>query len=477
MIKLKHSLIWLLIGWFIIIGGSFVNAWKIWYIWELTQSTYNNNYSFQVNWQWNLLTQYFWLWKRILQFTDWVYFFRWLNWIPYIYVSSNYSWPTWNSQQWYLKNYALCDYIWLGSWNASQPQNCQSYSINWLSNFLPRYLWSLTNNWYYYYDYYQNNVNPRQAYCWALTVCFSNSSFSNSLCFYWSNWGFKYPCDNWSLGFPNWIYWNDTNLENSLWLSPYFDSVDNSVLWVSPWQSGGWNNTNDNTTNVTIQSCPTIAQILKNNYTSNYNSWLCYNNTTYFNGTNFETITKDNIFTIFNDNYENYTNRISIYRNNCTNANTTQACQNAFSWQYKKYSIIANAQQSNVDEKKLWNYCNLALNYDPNTTTCVWSWLIKEQPTQEEILNDILNINTGVPIPWNATTTQNNNVFNSLCDPNNPQNCYWSWNVRDIFWSMQRIYGKITWLFIERSGVDGIIPDYILRITFLTILFTIIFKK
>ena len=117
------------------------------------------------------------------------------------------------------------------------------------------------------------------------------------------------------------------------------------------------------------------------------------------------------------------------------------------------------------------------LNYDPNATTCVASGHLAEQPTAEERLNDLINMNTGIPTPQTAELGTDNNVFNALCDPNDPTNCYGTWNVRDIVGSLESIYWKITGIFKQRNGVNGIIPDYILWITMLTLVFTILLKK
>ena len=77
--------------------------------------------------------------------------------------------------------------------------------------------------------------------------------------------------------------------------------------------------------------------------------------------------------------------------------------------------------------------------------------------------------------PW-TNESWTNNVLNTInkCE-NGDRDCYV--NNRNFIESLGNIYGKITWLFKERNWVNWIIPNYILRITFLTILFTVIFKK
>lgn len=444
-------------------------------------SPYDNNFDIQVIKYWNLLTNQIWKTLRWIYLRDWTYLVRrysdYLWWIaPYISYNYTRKYDSITYQaypKWFPTYYALCDNF---DWN----NHIADYNLTWCSvfslnssslqliaNFMS-WVSSSDSFWFNYFTWVDQNNQANND--WWVLFCFGSDYYNRSICF----WISKYQNRN------NIIYpWLNSSITNYTWynqasLPTSFNDLIRSDISMSPWNwnNQSWNNNiNNNTTN--IGSCPTIWQLMKNMW-RNYNTWLCYNNTTYFNGTTFEQIEKQDIFTIFNDNYQEYTNRISIYRNNCTNANTTQACQNAFSGEYKKYSIISNAINSNVDEKKLRNYCNYWLNYDPNTTTCVASWWwIKEEYTNEEIITDLVN-NWIIVTPW-TNETWSNNVLNAIKCEDWDRKCYV--NNRNFIDSLWNIYGKITWLFKERNGVNWIIPNYILRITFLTILFTVIFKK
>lgn len=469
--------------WILIITTTTANALNLWtnlnvrQNWDYWYSPYNNDYNINVVNKWNLLTDHFWLTLKWIYLREWTYMVRKrsqeLNWIlPYLAISM-----TWFQIQWYPKKYAICDEF--DGENHIEDYNltwCNIYELNQNSiGIITRIMESITNNDTFWFKYEYELLSDTSRNFWWVIFCFSSNNYQKSICFWISEY-------KW---FITEIYpWYRLNNDDKYWYTwywvelPYsFTNLYNENLDMSPW----WTNTpeQETGTNVIINTqCPTIWQLMTNMW-NNYNTWLCYNNTTYFNWTNLETIEKQNIFTIFNNDYENYNNRISIYRNNCNAPATATACQTAFSGEYKKYSIIANAINSKIDEKKLRNYCNMWLNYDINATTCTaGTWIIKEDYTPEERLESIIGTINTIPTPnINVTISWWNNVFNSLCDPNNPENCFTNDNIRDIFWSLQNIYAKITWLFRERNGVKGIIPEYILRIAFVTILFTIIFKK
>lgn len=457
---IKKNLLWL---WIAII--SLINFWntgKIQTIWlDPSPSIYNTNYNLTFLKWWWVLTNFLWQGKSITAFSGDCFFRRTNNWEPYFYCN-NWSY----NKQWFFGEYRSCDEI---TWYNSTPTNCTSQQIT--GDYKNLFKWFFKNvvNWdLMYYDLlypYYNSRNWWHDEWYRIQMCWSSNNIWKSICF---RANYTYTSQWW------WTtrYWTLINSQNLSWLTYWL--INNSRIWYAPWQNW-YDESRENEENNTIinTTCPTIRQLM-NNMWNQYNTGLCYNNTTYFNGESFETVTKDDIFTIFNNDYENYTNRISIYRNNCNSTATQQNCQKAFSGEYKKYSIISNAINWGADEKKLWNYCNMWLNYDPNATNCVASWYIKEEPTTEELLNEVTNTFEWIITP--NTNSTGNTVFNSLCNENDPE-CYVKGNVRDVFWSLGNIYNKIVWLFEERKNVQGIIPDYILRITFITILFTIIFKK
>ena len=214
--------------------------------------------------------------------------------------------------------------------------------------------------------------------------------------------------------------------------------------------------------------CPTVRELMSR-FWDNYYTWMCYSARIITSG-NTQTVERQSIFEIFTD-YTDYTNRINIYNNNCRAPYTLENCRQAFTGNYNKQSIISNLMNQNgVEVKNVWNYCNMWLNYDPNTTTCVGSGIIAEPATNEEILEAIVNWKFRVIAP-NKTGT----VMDYLLTWNQTRTT--QEGTRDVFWSLENIYNKITTLFRWRSGKQGIIPPYIMWICFATILFTIIFKK
>lgn len=351
------------------------------------------------------------------------------NWKIYFFQKIN-----WDNKQWYFTKV------------------CKIYSETWYLNWL---FWCNANtpSDYINISEFYDLQNPIFTKIYIVPTAWYNIMWvydSNSKYFYF----FSQEYLDWSIN----LSYDIIDITNYTTNSPYWS-------WnYIPWNTSITNNT----------TCPTIKQLMQSMW-KNYNTWLCYNNTNYYNWTTFEQIEKEDIFTIFNDDYENYVNRISIYRNNCNAAATNQNCWNAFSGEFKKFSIISNAINSKVDEKNLRNYCNLGLNFDPNATTCTlnWSWIIKEEYTTEEEIQNIIN-NWTIPTP--NINSWNDSVLNVLTN-NWELDRHEFINNRNFIDSLSSIYWKITWLFKERNGVNGIIPEYILRIAFMMILFTVIFKK
>lgn len=260
---LKRSLFGFLISCFTVLGNSFVNASSyFWPIWNQWTSVVNSNYTYLINWKWNLLTTYFGVWKRLFQIQDWVYFLRYTQsvWesLPYIYVNAYYDSALHKQTQWFLKTYLLCDYIWDGSWATSFPTNCVKYSISdWnFQSWWKRIMNSLNNQGYYYYNY----VWAKGSYAWGtvnfweLTLCFSSKQYYKSLCFWWglkdmyaqdsrvsSIWRDFYRVTN-NSAYCGWQC-TETNLSWTLNLSPYFDSINNGVLGMPPWNYQAANDT------------------------------------------------------------------------------------------------------------------------------------------------------------------------------------------------------------------------------------------
>lgn len=278
---LKLSLIGLWISFFMGFLGNSVNAWYIWHIWTTQDSVYNSSYQILVNKQWNFLTSYFWLWKRLFMIDRWTYFFWDINNIPYMSVVN--SWNISYRWEWRCTSYLLCDYIWLESWSADSPQNCQKDLVSYGSDFqaiTERFLKSIWNSWYYYYDYY---FKPYSIWG-SFVICFSSSEFNKSLCFYGSNW-INYDWGGLAWNMQNYYWYTDTNLNNSLWLSTDFDLIDVSYIWNGPgfW---GWSNSEwsvdinlDAFTSISwdyqYSSC-TNWQIIQNLEAQWMSKYLCY---------------------------------------------------------------------------------------------------------------------------------------------------------------------------------------------------------
>lgn len=368
-------------------------------------------------WQW-----YFWN-------NDKLYCFKWYSNIEY---------------QWYIWKVWVCYFTWSNFTSCNFPTNF------WYSDYDSNVVWEFLK-WITYWDFWETgfqwtNDTPR------LTI-YDNDTYVSMNFICWNDFVSSY-WDIYNLWFQTWNL-----IQNFNW----FESLDSSYMWNPPWY--WWTNNRERNNN--NYYCPTIWQILKN-YGENYNTWLCYNSTIRYDNGQITTVEKQDIFTTF-ENYNDFTNRTSIYNNNCGTPNTVENCQNAFSWQREKYSIIANAINNNVRIKDLWNYCNMSLNYDPNWSTCTASGYIAEQPTEDEFIEMIIEWEiTKISTPWNW------NILNNILG---------TWQTRDdiatrdILWQLNQLKEKIGSIFNERNGTDGIIPDYIMWLILTTLLLTVLLKK
>lgn len=287
----------------------------------------------------------------------------------------------------------------------------------------------------------------------TLKFCFIYSDTNSILCSTFFAWWSTSPT----------IYWNSYyRLLNDLDLN----NIWNNTTYSPRWSPSNWWWTEQNKQNYI---CPTFWQLLKQ---QNFNTWLCYNTTLRFENWQLTTIPQKNIQEAFTD-YEEFTNYRSIYKNKCdTIQGITEECENAFTGEIEKYIIIANAEETWINKKTLRNNCNIALNLDLNRSTCTTSWYIVERPTEDELIERIANGNYTtindiyVPGTWN--------ILNRLLE---------DWETReekanrDILWNFTQLVWKITSIFNARSGVQGIIPEYILWLIFVSLFLTVILKK
>lgn len=482
------KILWLCILWWSLLLW-YTNAYWLqvlynWIEWEIHSyplSTYWNTFilwngaNFLLNWQYKVFSQ-------IDRETDWWNsisyarlrnIFRTENWLYVIATTwtknSVSTIQTNNIKQWYIHQYCKTTY-----W-TTQNNICSTYT---------NYNWS-----YSVYDistFYENSQynNPDIIlYDWKtqyFNFCFWYEDLNENICFNIESTDCNDYC-NTNCTSANSIPQMVNNKKcDSLWLtynplmSEFWTNTDtitpiatNSLfIWWNWWWNNNW------ITLYTWQNyiCPTYRQILQN-YWANYNTWLCYNWTLKYENWQITTVQKQDIFTVFQD-YEEYQQYIYLYNNNCKAPATQQNCENVFNGEREKYSIIANAVNNNVDDKWLWNYCNIALNYDLNTTTCVWNPenLQKEPYTPKELEEYIWNLAN----IWTIYTPTTWNILNWLIGEGETREDI---ATRDLFWQIDQIKDKISSIFEERNGVSGIIPDYILWLILTTLLLTVLLKK
>lgn len=481
---IKKCLLWIISFVLFWISFSFAvdykhNSQQTSQIWTSITSQANDSYNLLVNWKWNLLTQYFWVWKRLFQIQDWTYFLwavnSWGNIRPYMYVSTYYQNWIKKSTQWFLETYLLCDYDW--SW-STYPTNCTRYYIDdWnFDNWATRIMSTLNNNWYYYYHYLNeiHTLNYTDVKYWWLLVCFWSSNFNKSLCFYW--WLENFYCQAVSNCTPiinsfylhscNW--WSYCSLSNLAWwslsLSPYFDNINGSILMWPPWYT---ENPTD-TTAIYTQTCPLIKDVMANMWTQ-YNTWLCYSNSYTMSWTTVISKTPMFIRDVFTD-YDDFNNYMNLYDQYCTPPATSESCGNAFAWLTDKYQIVSKVyNKTAVESKTLWNYCYMS-TLPANSTTCTASWTnlwwwIDSNPTPDELVSSVAwwQWSYMVVTPWSWTVASQ---------------VVWSDTFSgDIITNIQNIYAKFTSFFTTQTwNTKGVLPSYIIWMLLVIILFRL-FKR
>jgi len=476
--------LWLLILWLFSIWITnwywlqVLYNWIEWEIRNLPLATYWNTFKLQ-NWANFLLNWQYKLFQTINEETAWwnnITYRRlrnifWTeNWLYVIVSTSPKNTTSWiqtnNIKQWYIHQFCKTTY-WTEEVNICSDYwtNITVYSIN---DFIENEQYKnpdiilYKDSWQYYqFCFWYENLNEN--------ICFDlDSSDCNDYC--------NTNCSNssikpWMTKECNTINITRNPLMWELWTAS--DQITPIATYSVFWKTNEWWWEQEITKPITTHPCMTLNELFA--LRPQYNTWLCYSSDKIRNWTSFETTTQYSIYELYHT-YNDFRNDLNLYQNYCWNYVATQtACQNAFNWKQAEYSLISKLP-NNINDKDLYNYCDLALNYDRNTSTCVInSWATTPKPWTEPTYEDIIKAITNQNIKNQAPNTWT--VFDELCEEWD-ENCLQNMAVnRNILESLQNIYNKITSLFEKRTGVEWLIPSYIMRLIFLTLFFTILLKK
>lgn len=273
---LKQWFFILLISCFGLLGGSFVNGYRVQQVWlQSMPSTQDSNYEITfLKWGW-LLTNYLWQSKGFVAFDNSSFFWWASNWVPYFYDT--------NSIQWYFQEFWSCPEItWLDySFNIN---SCSSQLITW--DYVDLFKWffsKVDNSDYVYYaftpSYSNSSVNWSSRWNF-ITVCFSSDEIHSSLCFLrrFCSTSYAWGCSE--------NYWHLTGSLNYSNLS--FSSMSYNSYGPAPWQVGyawiyegttegstTWNYNNIITWDYTYDFC-TIWEIISELENAWFNKYMCY---------------------------------------------------------------------------------------------------------------------------------------------------------------------------------------------------------
>ena len=255
----------LLIGFFGLLGNSFVNsAWIIRPNWVYWFSTLDNTINLEVNNKWQLMSEKIWNTKKMLAFssTEWhkIYFFWSFNQKPYFYV--NYDR---NVYQWFLEYYYLCDYFtWESIWWNCARINIDDNFVNTVSNFFQSItvddLW-----WYNIFAWHGCWIPSSSRPILVNQVAFWSSRFDKVIMFSaWWQWydGTNCTCTDcnnttWSLWFLDSIdftFIDDNYLNNPPWMSDISSWVVEWSTWVDIVDTYTWDYTYKECTNWKIMN-------------------------------------------------------------------------------------------------------------------------------------------------------------------------------------------------------------------------------
>lgn len=369
-----------------------------------------------------------WRWLTIIdhwQLKDNELYVFWNNWKLYSY------WHYWYNNsysQWYFLRFCKTYWTWFCRDEWSTPYNAEIwsefYNLTWVNftQFILSVQWETDDPWFCFY-----NANNNTSYCTQVYVF----------------WSFNL---DWSFNIPDW----KTDFTRYAWYSPFFNT--NGTPEISY----------DNI------YCPTVRQLI-NNYENNwFYSWLCYSSDFIYNWSSFITWQSQSIFDVFS--WKNdYLSSLEKYSTYCqSSVYQSNICQEAFSWEYLKLNIISKIPSVSSSilwwKKSLYNYCSL-FNYDLDTTSCVWSWILLEA-WEDFSSTDVSNIIGG----WNyfISPSMSGSVFDN-----------WSWYTYtwDVISNLQYLFLKFTSLFRKQIwNTDWILPIWIL-IPFLLIVLFKLFRK
>lgn len=276
---IKHIKLLLFSFLFVIFWLSFVSA--DWYYQPVglnqLYSHYDQNFNLWFLPKWSVITNFLWSSKWVLAFKPSV-LFRWSarNWLPYVYVYA--TWSNRKSYQWYFETYSSCDeitydwnnYTW---WN----KNCTDLQIwNDYRSVFSNFFKNVGSGDYVYYEYYDFDSNSR--YRHRFVVCWSSHTIWKSMCFrkQYSNQEASY----WSLTWYGMFYRS--------WMS--FSTMSTDDIGPAPWTNQYWVAQWENAPSDYVDQTVTdndLINFFQRRY--NFNSKMCYVNTTDLNSLYWET--------------------------------------------------------------------------------------------------------------------------------------------------------------------------------------------
>lgn len=352
------------------------------------------------------------------------YYIFWNNNKLYVYW---YYWYSNSYNQWYFQSFCKIYWTWYCNWEWSNPFLVtiwdEFYSLTGVNftQFIGSFQGETDDPWLCFY-----NKNNNITYCTQ-----TRYSLAQML--------------SWTLNIPDWT----TSFNSYAQYSPFFStsylpdySLDNIY-------------------------CPTVRQLI-NNYNRNwFSSWLCYSSNKIYNWSSFVSVEPQSIFDLFSSK-EDFILSLNKFATYCeSSVYNSDVCASAFSGEDLRFNLISKIpNNSNLWwRKSLYNYCGL-YNYDPNTTTCVWSWVLPDYWSDfnyDDIVDIIWEWDYSIVSPFASGS-----VFD---------NWFWYDYSWDVITNIQLLFKKFTSLFSKQtSNIEWFLPSWIL-IPFLLLVLFKLFKK